>query len=87
MPASSSIPIGCEIPEIIARAIHALDIMMKNDREYVLTLNEAILDRRHNENIACILKKAGYSEKQYRVARNRFTFIFNNISKNTKIAQ
>lgn len=29
MPADSKIPIGCEIPEVVAKAIHALDEMTK----------------------------------------------------------
>lgn len=79
LPAGSTIPIGCEIPEIVARAIHALDLMMKTNREYVLILNKVTLSRKRNENIAGILKKTGYSADQYRAARNRFaSFLSNN---------
>ncbi|MGL4674880.1 MAG: hypothetical protein ACRCXK_08475 [Wohlfahrtiimonas sp.] len=81
MPAGSNIPIGCEIPEVVAKAIHALDEMKKinkTHKQYVFLLNEVYLARKDNERIADVIKEKGYSLQQYRNARNRFAYFLAN---------
>lgn len=81
-PAGSKIPIGCEIPEVVAKAIHALEEMKKiNDthKQYVFILNEVYLARKNNEKIADVIKKKGYSVKQFENARNRFAYFLSGI--------
>ncbi len=81
MPAGSNIPIGCEIPEVVAKAIHALDEMKKinkTHKQYVFLLNEVYLARKDNERIADVIKEKGYSADQYRAARNRFAYFLVN---------
>lgn len=81
LPADSKIPIGCEIPEIVAKAIHALDEMMKvnkTHKQYVFLLNEVYLARKDNERMADVIREKGYSPQQYRNARNRFAYFLVN---------
>ncbi|MGL4673385.1 MAG: hypothetical protein ACRCXK_00855 [Wohlfahrtiimonas sp.] len=81
LPADSKIPIGCEIPEVVAKAIRALDEMKKinkTHKQYVFLLNEVYLARKDNERIADVIKEKGYSAQQYRNARNRFAYFLVN---------
>lgn len=77
--ACSSIPIGCETPEIVAKAMATLEQMINIDgrhREYVYVLNLIYLERINNETILQALARFGFSEKLYRLARSRFAYFF-----------
>ena len=87
MPASSRIPKGCEIPEVVAKAKAVIDYMLgfkeiegdkttegarSRHREYAYILNCVYLYRKENETIMDTLERFGYSKKQYLNARKRF---------------
>lgn len=75
MPAGSKIPIGCEMPEVVAKTIATLGDMKninERHREYVYVLNCVYLDRKENETILGVLERYGFSEKLYRGAKKRF---------------
>lgn len=79
--ACSNIPIGCETPEIVARAMATLERMINIDnqhREYVYVLNLIYLERNNDETILRALARYGFSEKLYRNARNRFAYFLVN---------
>lgn len=79
--ACSSIPIGCETPEVVARAMATLKRMIDIDdrhREYVYVLNLIYLERINNETILQALSRFGFSEKLYRLARERFAYFLIN---------
>lgn len=80
VPAGSKIPIGCEMPEIVANANHALEEMRWIDarhRNYVYLLNCVYLDRKESETLLQALERFGFSEKVYRNARRRFAYFLN----------
>lgn len=75
MPAGSKIPIGCEMPEVVAKTKATIDdmrIIDDNHKRYAYVLNCVCLERKENETILNVLERFGLSEKLYRSAKKRF---------------
>lgn len=79
MPAGSKIPIGCEIPEPASKVISTFEVMKGiNDihKRYVFVLTVVYRDRKEKENINDLIKRAGFSDKQFRNAKERFAQLY-----------
>lgn len=77
LPADSRIPIGCEIPEIVAKAIATLNQMASSNarsKHHVYILNMVYLNRRNDESIKSVIGRMGvdFSERQFRYAKEVF---------------
>lgn len=89
MPSTSKIPIGCEIPELVARSIAALNTMKhqsKTSRSYVMILNIVSFNRRENESIVKMFRRLemGFSYKQYLAARRMYANILSSQQKSER---
>ena len=77
LPADSRIPIGCEIPEIVAKAIATLNHMTHGNtrsKQHVYILNMVYLNRRNGESIKSVIGRMNvdFSERQFRYAKEVF---------------
>lgn len=79
MPAGSKIPIGCEMPEPASKVIATFEIMKGINnihKRYVFVLTAVYRDRKEKENISDLIKRFGFSDKQFRNAKERFAQIY-----------